>query len=463
MFIRQREWEFGLAVQRCPRTCGSSPVGARRLGNQAAGGGPFPRGESVESTLGGYGLYYRTPLAECGIVAREGTLLGEEAIPIDVLRPTDRARALAEGFRTAVEHTAYYRHAMVSTGPIPADTIDELAAVSCLCRLTDRPAERAAIHAALFDVDGQPAQDETSPEIVGMRQRQSSVAHYLTLVRDDPAIVESEPAFREAMWSHPTILSPRHARVAGEWAGLMAKDVWQEALCSVWSQFCRDGLALTRELGRGLTWWETRRLSDSLASGPMAVSASRPTADLDGPITTGKVTMAIPGRPDQPVGSAPLESIREWTHVTDSAMSGLVTILELARRMGSRSGPGWQTSTHMASVWQPSVAAVVAGLQAHLAQDPTLGETMWWVVSHFVLPVHEHIAYSKLPEMTFRFRWVDGLLTFYDHGIGRFPLAAVRDEPLASLTRDLGFWADHPDTPATLTDSGRQFIDQVLR
>jgi hypothetical protein len=71
-FIRSREWDFGLAVQRCGN-CDSSPVGAQRLTPVSRGAGPFPRGESVESTLGGYGLYDRSPMAELGIVARFGT------------------------------------------------------------------------------------------------------------------------------------------------------------------------------------------------------------------------------------------------------------------------------------------------------------------------------------------------------------------------------------------------------
>ena len=60
-FIKQREWELGLAVRRCPQHCGSSPVGARRLGSWVQGSGPFPRGESVQSLLGGYGPFaYRS-------------------------------------------------------------------------------------------------------------------------------------------------------------------------------------------------------------------------------------------------------------------------------------------------------------------------------------------------------------------------------------------------------------------
>lgn len=80
LFIRRREWDFGLAVQRCPLKCGSSPVGARRLGGLGRGTGPFPRGESVESSYGGYGLYYRSPMIQTGLVARAGTLLGDKPI-----------------------------------------------------------------------------------------------------------------------------------------------------------------------------------------------------------------------------------------------------------------------------------------------------------------------------------------------------------------------------------------------
>jgi len=69
-FIKAREWEYGLAVLNCPHDCGSVPVGAQSLrgivGHQDP---PYPRGQSVESPFGGYGLYYRSPLADLGIVA----------------------------------------------------------------------------------------------------------------------------------------------------------------------------------------------------------------------------------------------------------------------------------------------------------------------------------------------------------------------------------------------------------
>jgi hypothetical protein len=482
-FIKRREWEYGLAAQRCPR-CDSSPVGARRLGSIATGSGPFPRGESVESPRGGYGLYYRSPMIEFGIVAKAGTLLGGQPIAIDVLYDTGRARRLAATFKAAVEHTAYYQRAMWTADDLPAEVIDEYAEAACLCGLRDRPDERAAVHDALFSADppgtGQPAavtaEDGELPgpgdappgwAVIpeqGVVQRRRSVGHYLTLVEADPWVVASETAYREALWSPPGPRSDAHAVVAGQWAGLVAKDVWQEAICSAWSEFCRAGLARTRDLGRGLTWEETRAVAASLAGGPPALDAASPTAVLAARLAAGTVIMPDGDGAEINVAEARLEELRGLTDQLDSASSGLVVLLELARRMDGRSGAGWEQAAHLASGWQPSVAAVAAGLRTHLGENPAVADTLWWMVSRFVIPVHERIAYSKLPEFTFRFRWEDGLLRFYDHGTGRFPLAAIRNEPLASLTWDLGMWdeTDNDDTPVVLTGRGQAFTGEAL-
>ncbi len=83
-------------------------------------------------------------------------------------------------------------------------------------------------------------------------------------------------------------------------------------------------------------------------------------------------------------------------------------------------------------------------------------------MNRFVINVHERIAYSKLPEDTFRFRWEDGSVRFFDNGTGRFPLAAIRNEPLALITQDLSFWDRDDDDLARLTDRGSAFVDEVF-
>lgn len=67
-FVRLREFELACAVQLCPNGCGTQAAGA--LGTIAASaavrnqtGDSISRRLSVESHLGGYGLYYRSPLS----------------------------------------------------------------------------------------------------------------------------------------------------------------------------------------------------------------------------------------------------------------------------------------------------------------------------------------------------------------------------------------------------------------
>lgn len=478
-FIKMREWEYGLAVLHCPHQCGSVPVGAQSLrGVVNHDDPPYRRGESVESAFGGYGLYYRSPLAELGIVARAGTMLGDTPITVDVLYDTGRARNLADTFRSAFETTGYATgNWMVRADPLPVDVLADYAKSCCLCQLRHRHPERDAVHEALFgqDPDVHPPDDLTDTDdvpspapdgpgpigsVAAVTQRRRSVAHYLTLVGADPYVVDDEGAYREALWSSPGDRSADHALVAGQWAGLIAKDVWQDALCSIWSEFCQAGVDADHAGdGDGLTWDKVRHLTQSLVAGPPEVAASMPTLDLVAGIQSGSVE--LPGL-DGPLRDVPLEALRAVTDTLDTATSGLVVILELNRRAQLRSGAGWAAATRERSTWQPSVASVLDALTAHLDDGPVVADTLWWIAHQFVIGVHERIAYSKLPEHTFRFRWEDGRVRFFNNGIGRFPLAAIRHEPLQSLTADLDLWARDGERTAVLTAAGRSFIDETF-
>lgn len=150
-FVRASEWDLGLAVERCSRGCRYSPVGARRLRALPDDLATLPRGESVQEALGGYGLYYRSPMITVGLVARAGTLLGDAPTPIDVLRPDSaRARQVVAEYRDAVAETEYVHRYLGGDEPIPAAVVQDYAERACLCRLLDRPTEQAALHDALF-------------------------------------------------------------------------------------------------------------------------------------------------------------------------------------------------------------------------------------------------------------------------------------------------------------------------
>jgi len=118
------------------------------------------RGESVESYLGGYGLYYRTPLIDLGLVAPAGSPLGDAPTPLDVLIKDERAEELAGTFRSAVERTQYYRDHLLGIDPIPTEVLRELSERACLCRLPEFPSEQHLLRRALFEPSpAQPPQD----------------------------------------------------------------------------------------------------------------------------------------------------------------------------------------------------------------------------------------------------------------------------------------------------------------
>jgi hypothetical protein len=212
-----------------------------------------------------------------------------------------------------------------------------------------------------------------------------------------------------------------------------------------------------------LSWEETAEVAAGLVQGPPTFGAASTTPEIAAALASGDLSVNGANGTALNVSSETLETLRRFTHQADTATSGLVALLELARRIGQRSDHGWAQASHLASAWQPSVAAVIAGLRTHLEEEPTIAETMWWLVSRFVLPVHERVAYSKLPEFTFRFRWEEGLLRFYDQGIGRFPLAAIRNDPLSSITWDLGLWTTRDGGQlGYLTAEGRVFVNEVF-
>lgn len=372
----------------------------------------------------------------------------------------------------------YAKHWMFTSDPLPAEVLEELATTACLCQLRVRPEERDVVHAALFTIDehsapaaptgGSDAAPEDADEVAmlvldadaAVAQRRASVAHYLSLVEKSPATVDDEGVFRDALWSPPAARSEDHRVVAGQWAGLIAKDVWQDALCSIWAEFGQAGLDQTRASGEGLTWSETAELARSLVVGPPVLEATMLTTELAAATAAGHVTFS--GLVEGHLAAATLQDLRAATVELSSATSGLVVLLELHRRAHGRTDPGWARTATARSTWQPSVAEVLAGLNVHLVDGPTVADTLWWLVQRFIITVHERIAYSKLPEDTFRFRWEDGRVRFYDNGIGRFPLAAIRYAPLALITRDLGFWDYDGTAQAQLTPRGSAFITEVF-
>lgn len=454
-FIKMREFEYAVAVQLCPRGCGERPVGMVGKNRAAPAveehADAIPRRESVESHLGGYGLYYRTPMIEMGMVVPRGRELGETIAPVDVLDPHGPGPALAEAFGGAISDTSYFREHMRGTSAIPREVLEELAERACLCRLPDYPNEQALLRRTLFEPPA-PGYAEAT------KQRCRSFALLLRELEREPRTAVSNGAFKQAIWddflANPAGDGALRQTVA-EWAALAAKDWWQESLSSVWSHFLRvaglrsEGLSppeLDTVLNTGLVPAGTIHA----LKGVFQVAPEIPTAALADAVAAG-------------TADVPLDELRRWAAETDTTAAGLILFLALRSRIPPQAAasPGWLEIGTQSSERQPSFLGFLYLFDRHLEAQPTLAQTLVWLTRRFVISAHEQIAYSKLPEFTFRFRWEEGRLRFYPLGLGRFRLANIRREAMAEISEDVGFWQSIMGVPE-LTPEGRRFIEQAF-
>lgn len=460
-FMKRREYELALAVELCP--VGHSAEAVASNGRQRAGpvvsrgDATFTRNESVDSYLGGYGLYYRSPMVDLGLIAPRGTPFGdgEGATPIDVLWPNDdRAAALASAFRSAIEGTEYFDHYYASDRDIPREVLVDYARRACLCRLSEFPEERRVLRdALLIGSTGQPVHD--------VARRREAFAYLLWLAEQDDRVVRLDASFREQIWeAHElarTTTSETLRTTGARWAALIAKEFVQEGISSIWARVCQVGLAASGTNGIAAVDLDNRLIEQLVTpvvlapfDHPIAVGPDTSTTDL-----RSRMLAAADGRS--------LEALRSWAVRDGSAVAGLALFLCVDARVAAlgEQPPGWSEIAAQDGLHQPGLAHLGLRLGEHLRAEPTVRATMSWIVRTLVIWPHELIAYSKLPQSTFRFRWESGRLRFYDLRPERFGMTDNRRDSLGRLGADVGL-LDWTPTGAVPTADGRAFVDEVF-
>jgi len=462
-FIRRREFELCLAMKLCQHCDAYKAIGGLSASPRVnAGDDPFNRGLSVESDKGGFGLYYRSPLFELGAVAPVGTPLGPEGkpTPIEVLLKDERAITLATSFHEAIKDTEYYERYERTNDPIPRQVLADLAERVCPCRLPYREIERDAIRALMFS----PA-DQEEQVVAACDARRRAFALFLLLMDADAEVAYSTEQFWRALIGR-FLADPTATGATGEttaaWAALAMKECVQEALCSIWTHFCRTGV---REQGLdGMTNDELRAMIRSLADGH--------TLELDG--------TRAPVEPDEPVAAArgrlvpaargmDWEAVRAWTAEANTAVTGLAALLIYADRLPDPSAvhPLWGAIGARHSEHQDGLMGVISLVRHRQEAEPTVAELLDWIIRRFIIGPHEVIAYSKLPKATFRFSWEEtGRLRFFTPGSGgldRFNPSDDRRGTMALLSEDIGYWRyDEKADAGKLTTDGRAFVAEVL-
>ncbi len=458
-FILAREYELALAVEICPRECGSSPVGRERTGPATVVvRDSYERGESVESALGGYGLYYRSPLAELGLVARAGTLLGETPTPIDVLVPDSRGARLADAFRSAVASTNYFKRHFIGLGRIPHDSLVEYSSTACLCRLDDYVEERDLLRDALFHSEPEELQATAG-------QRRHSFALFLNALKDDPAAATESAAFRNRVWGDFLAregFTEARSRVTSQWTALILKEYMQESISAMWIDLCTEGLH--HQPDDGFTPEEVRDLlrKDLAAARSLKVGKSKIACKPAMPMSELNESFA------SATSEMSLEDLRKWTREEGSAVAGIAFLKTVCDRLPPRDSFSETDRAFLdigvqRSMRQDGLLQVARALETHLSEDPTLADTVVWAVRRFLIEVHERVAYSKLPNFTFRFRSESGRLRFYNLGVWAFDLADMRHGSMSQLSLDLSYWRKASDGGGRLTADGKRFVAEAFR
>jgi len=456
-FIKTREYDYALAVLSCPKKCfeqTGGPIGSQRATPAIRSDlDALQRGDSVESRLGGYGLYYRTPMAELGLAVRAGEPLGERSTPVDILFRSSRASALANRFRDALGSTEYGTRYVRSLDPIPRDVLSEYAASMCLCSLDQSPVERLQLREILLGRRADLPPGETD-------QRRRSFAYILRLLGTTPDIASSESAMRDVIWNSFQEHRREHTAVAltgAQWAALIAKDVMQDGLSSIWKDVCALGLA--RQSDDGLSPAEL----DEMLAKELAGLSPLKVADDSIHFAPDIKTSEFVGLVVEASRNHPLETVRQWANGEARAIAGLTLLSILFSRLDEIDDPpaGWIEIASQSSERQPSVNRLRSQFADHMDDDPTVGETLSWIAKTSIIGPHEVIAYSKLPDFTFRFRWENGRLRFYPHGRGRFEVTDIRRDSILMITRDLGYW-DFEGVFGELTDEGSDYVREVL-
>ncbi len=370
----------------CPRCDAPRAIGSDNARPRAeSGDDPLARGLSIESAKGGFGLYYRSPLVELGAVAHAGTPIGAEQrpTPVEVLLKSDRALDLAHRFHEAIEGTDYYERYERTEAPIPRAVLEELADRVCLCRLDEFTAERDAIRRLLFE----PPSDEAA---AACDARRRAFALYLSLVDERSAVADRDGEFWRAVIERFSAGDPvggAAAETVAAWSALAMKECVEEAVCSVWTDFCRSGM---REQGL-----------DGL-SNPELVEMIRGLADDDALELDGTRLVLEPDEParglqERAVGATrgmDWEDLRAWVVEADIAAAGLVALLIYAERLPDppSAGPIWTEIAWRRSEHQDGLLGIVSTLRRRLASGPTTAELLDWIVRRFVIGPHEALA-----------------------------------------------------------------------
>ena len=170
---------------------------------------------------------------------------------------------------------------------------------------------------------------------------------------------------------------------------------------------------------------------------------------------------------DAATSNMSLEDLRRWARDQGSAIAGIAFLKLVIDRLPKRDSFSETDRAFLdvgvqRSMRQEGLLQIARAFEAHMEEEPTVADTVDWVLRRLVIEVHERVAYSKLPNFTFRFRWENGRLRFYDLGVWPFDLADMRHGSMSQLSFDLGYLA-RDDRRREVDRDGKTFVSEAFK
>ncbi len=425
----------------------------------------------IKTPLGGYGLYYRTVMAELGLI-----LPGGPGFPYPVDVPSEeRGKEVAAAFREAIEGTRYYREYFDDdAAEVPTDIIKSYMAQACLCQLQHPAAPDRARVLDVFLHGGSNREAEA---------RRATLRLFLDIASQTDGYVIDQDTFRQLIFfksaENGCTLTPHDSMedTFKRWRLYQAREYYAFALNALWYHLCDWGLAQhgdIRPIALSKFWrYLDQALDfDRLAS---ALQITSPKISGDSGFTTLlrwlESTVDASGLAfDAACGlSSPIHEHRlyrlalERPTEPEVMVAGMITMLALTHlRFGLSERwkePEWQISL-MGANGRLSVNGFVRQMQRRLSSGPvTIAEIARWLYNDYVILQHQAIAAQKLPDNTFRFRREGDRLYFFNLS-NTLGFMDSRFDALKTMVHELGLCGNMSQSQHALTPDGRCLLNE---
>jgi len=448
-FLRPHEIAFAAAALRCQRHPElPGIIGRDTIAPYLAQGRSTLRLDLdyLGQRLGGYAQVYRGAMADLGLILRADLTPGAMLdAPFGGV-----GASVADAFRDAIAATTYAkRYAGKTEGTIPLDVIDELAQVSCFCRLPQSPTERGLLVDVLLG--------RSQPPHQAHRNRAATVRMYLELAKQTQGHEINEEDFRVliywgaedsgASWRP----SPAVDSAWRRWWLIRHREVVVGALNALFVHFVRWGVNTGGMLSPLALIDYATELSKLRMPSEFGLGSGRLNSlALKTVLAAIDESVRRDGWPVEPASDSMLEDEildrADWGRAAGAPSAALLALLVALRRLPVFADKGEDSATERAMLDEGGIDRVSTNTltQWTQQQDGSLADLLFNLLRIFVVRQHLRIARGKLNqgEDTFRFHDQGGSLLFVnqDDAEGINPIS-IRFNAVATALSELGLTA----------------------